>query len=106
MLIPKPTRTRDKPYLIWLRDFPCAFCKAPPPSEASHIRLLSQSGTGLKPSDSRALPSCHACHMKAHQGERTFYGDKLDYYINLAESLYAAQPNKELAQWLLVGSKK
>jgi hypothetical protein len=102
----KNRRIRNKKHILWLREMPCAFCKAPPPSEASHIRLLSQSGTGLKPSDNRALPSCHTCHMEAHRiGERSFYGDNLDAAIKLAERLYERTGRKDECLWLMVGWK-
>lgn len=100
----KTVRIRDKAHLIWLRDLPCAFCRLPPPSEASHIRLLSNSGVAIKPADNRALPSCHACHMTAHRiGERTFYGNDLDAAIRLAEDLYENTGDTEKASWLMLG---
>lgn len=63
MLFPKPQTIRDEKYLAWLRKQPCAFCFAPPPSEASHH---GKHGIGIKPSDHEALPACRRCHQRHH----------------------------------------
>jgi hypothetical protein len=60
---PKPKTVRDPQYLEWLRRRPCVFCKAPPPSEASHH---GKRGMGLKPSDHEALPLCRVHHQRWH----------------------------------------
>lgn len=59
----KPKTPRSEAYRAWLRTQPCAFCRAPPPSEVSHH---GQHGTGLKASDWEALSSCRPCHRTHH----------------------------------------
>ena len=104
MLLPKSPKIRNKKHLVWLRELPCAFCKSPAPSEASHIRLHGMAGVGMKSSDSRALPSCHECHMEAHRlGERTFYGGDLEEAIKLSERLYERTGQTDQALWMLIG---
>ena len=102
----KQPRIRDKKHLMFLRELPCAFCKAPPPSEASHIRLFSNSGVGIKPADNRALCACHACHAESHRiGERKFYGENIGADIKLAERLYERTGQTDQCIWLMVGWK-
>ena len=57
----------DSAYLAWLREQPCMNCNTPPPSEAAHVRRVSNgAGMGIKPEYS-AIPLCHACHGGQHQ---------------------------------------
>lgn len=98
----KQPKIRDKSHIVRLRELPCLTCKRSP-SEASHIRLKANAGMRQKPSDSRALPLCHSCHMRSHDGERTFWGDGLDDAIQLAEDLYKVTGNKDKAMWLMLG---
>lgn len=97
----KSTRIRDRKHLDWLRELPCVRCSSGG-SEASHIRLMSNSGTGLKPSDDRALPLCHRCHMASHSGEKTFWGFKIDQAIELAQELYKVTGDRSAAIKLIL----
>ncbi len=105
----KPRRIRDRRHLDWLRELPCLRCLKDHPSpsivinfsldtEPAHIRLKSQSGTAIKPSDDLAIPLCYQHHHIQHQrGERTFWGDNLDKAISLAKSLYEVSGNRKAA---------
>ena len=62
--VPHTGPVRDAEYLGWLRDLPCTFCGAAPPSEPSHHGLH---GTGTKAGDDLALPSCRPCHDRHHR---------------------------------------
>lgn len=65
---------RSRAYLAWLRQQPCVGCKRAPAGVAAHVRIGGGGGTGLKPSDFRAVPMCHDCHTWQHAtGERTFW---------------------------------
>jgi len=81
-------------HLAWLRTLPCSVpkCRAPAPSEAHHVRLGTDGGTGLKPSDKWAVPLCHRHHRQLHQvGQVTF------------NSLHAIDLKTE-AEWLAARS--
>ena len=52
----------DKKRLERIREMPCIVCGAPPPSEATHLRLGHVAGTGIKPPDVLTVPQCRKCH--------------------------------------------
>lgn len=79
---------RDKHHLEFIRDLPCCKCLKCP-SDPAHIRIGTDGGTGLKPSDCWVVPLCRECHSKQHMnGERTFWGPYLDRAKDLAADLY------------------
>lgn len=53
-------------YLAFVRELPCARCKAPPPSDPHHF---GPRGVGEKCDDYRTVPLCRLCHHMAHRGE-------------------------------------
>lgn len=71
---------RDADYLGWLRSQPCAFCKAKPapesPTQAAHVRRVSEgSGMGIKP-EYCAVPLCVEHHLLQHQKGEVELGGK------------------------------
>jgi len=64
---------RDSNYLAWIRKQQCIKCYRKP-CEAAHQRILGNGGTGIKPPDHDAVPLCHDCHVKEHNGCLTFWG--------------------------------
>lgn len=50
---------RAPAYLAFVRELPCAVCRAPAPSEAHHF---GPHGTGTKTDDTRVVPLCTSCH--------------------------------------------
>ena len=65
-------------HLAWLRGFQCIVrgCKNEP-VEAAHVRVGTDGGTGMKPSDVWAVPVCREHHRSSsgsihYAGERTF----------------------------------
>ena len=86
---------RSDKHLKFIRSLPCCVCRAKPPSEAAHIRLGSDGGMGLKPSDKFTVPLCHMCHSRQHQtGERTFWGN-MEFILIQALALYAVSGDWE-----------
>lgn len=62
----------------WVRGFACSFCghmgTERNPIEAAHVRLGTNGGTSLKPSDKWCVSLCADCHARQHKvGERTFW---------------------------------
>ena len=81
------TVLRDRKHLDWLRELPCVKCGMKE-SVGAHIRKYGDGGTGMKPSDDRAIPLCGVCHDFQHRcGELTFYKDVWKA-IYLAKGLY------------------
>lgn len=71
-LVKRP-RVKDAKYLKAIRKLPCLRCQQTP-SQAAHVRIGSNAGTGLKPDDRRTVPLCHKHHMEQHsRGEKTFW---------------------------------
>lgn len=88
MLIPKLKPKRSQKHLSFIRKLPCCVCRVSGNTEAAHVRIGTQGGTGIKPSDEFTVPLCVYCHRKSHQiGERTFWGD-IDRVINLSRFLW------------------
>ena len=70
----KTKNWRSPKHLEWLREQRCLCCNRCPRSEAAHIRIGTDGGMGLKPSDYWATPLCSECHGYQHlAGERTFW---------------------------------
>lgn len=66
---------RDRKFLDWLRDQPCAVTMAPPPSDPAHtFKSTGGGGMGLKSGDCYAVPLSHAEHDKQGRvGELTYW---------------------------------
>lgn len=108
---------KDSDFLDYLRLRRCAYCGAPAPSEAAHVRrIASGAGTGEKPPYS-AIPLCHEHHAAQHnQGESVLGGkewfnkQRIKYlqewcWNSLKEQLafdsWAEVPPKTLAIWAI-----
>lgn len=96
-LVKRP-RVKDAKYLKAIRKLPCLCCQQTP-SQAAHVRIGSNAGTGLKPDDRRTVPLCHKHHMEQHSlGEYTFWGRvslDLDGIEAIMDALRAAYPDIE-----------
>ena len=75
---------RSPGHLAFIRCLPCVGCGRSAPSESAHIRIGTDGGMGLKPSDRYCVPLCGGftpcCHVVQHAvGERTFWASlKID----------------------------
>lgn len=90
MLIPKPSKIRDKKHLAFLRTLPCVRYGSSP-SQAAHIRIGTDGATGMKPSDSYCVPLSHIAHSDQHKwGELTFWSGQMgvEWAVELAQQLY------------------
>jgi len=60
---------RSEAHKAFIRSLPCAarneHCGGP--IEAAHVRMGSDGGTGLKPSDSYVVPLCNKHHAAQHK---------------------------------------
>ena len=85
----KTPKFRSEKHLKFVRSLPCMVC-ACMPSQAAHIRMFTDGGTSLKPSDHYTVPLCHKCHQEQHRiGELAFWGgeDLIQRVIQFAVSL-------------------
>jgi hypothetical protein len=90
---------RSEQHKAFVRSLPCAVrnldCDGP--IEAAHVRMGSDGGTGMKPSDCYIVPLCHYHHNhEQHRlGERVFWKDKDPH--ELAAALWENSGVKVLA---------
>lgn len=69
----QPLRSRQ--HTRYVEGFCCCVCGSASGVKAAHLRLRTDGGEGLKPSDAWTTPLCFACHITdQHQkGERGFW---------------------------------
>ena len=85
----KPDLRRRVQHLAFVRQLPCVACGKAAPSEAAHVRIGTDGGTGMKPGDRYAVPLCTACHAKQHWiGELTFWSALRIDPLNVASRLW------------------
>ena len=90
MQAPKPIRWESEKYKAFIRPKACIFCGQPGPSEPHHIRDITLSGTGTKPSDGFCVPACDKCHDADQAGDnfhRTYVNLKREIILLLIEYL-------------------
>ena len=71
---PKPEFRRRAQHLAFVRQISCVVCGKAAPSEAAHVRLGTDAGVGIKPSDRYSVSLCTSCHELQHRfGELRFW---------------------------------
>lgn len=77
---------RDKRHLDFIRSLECVLC-ASPYVEAAHLRMGTDGGMGMKPSDSFSLPLCSAHHRCQHHISEPKFWEEWEPHA-LAEKLW------------------
>ena len=92
----KPVRVRSRAHLDWVRTLPCAACgQSWRDSDPAHVRIGTDGGTGLKPSDRWVVPLCHPHHAEQHRiGERSFAARHGLDLKAVAERVWNASPHR------------
>lgn len=88
----RETRFRSQRHLKHVRSFACCACDADAPIEAAHLRIGTDGGMGLKPSDLYCTPLCRDCHAKQHMGEVTFWREVGKDPLEIIEELIRTSP--------------
>lgn len=93
---------RDEKHLAAVRRCPCLACGfdngGAGCGEAHHLRKGAKAGMGQKPSDYRAIPLDHSCHMKEHEGTDTFWkahGFTFEHLESIMAELKGLSPDVE-----------
>ena len=91
----RPSRECPK-HLAWVRSLPCAVKGCRRKSQAHHVRTAQNSGTGMKPPDSAAVPLCLVHHSESHNvGRDTFEATHGVNLMTMADNLAAMSPHLE-----------
>lgn len=94
----KPKRTarwRSPAHRSWVRSHACCACGSSQNIECSHVRLGTDGGMGLKPSDEWTISLCRTCHSMSHNvGEATFARENKIDLKALAQEFIKKSPHK------------
>lgn len=98
--IPKPEKKADKgrrspAHRKWVSGHACCACGSMTAIECAHVRVGTDGGTGMKPSDRWTISLCRQCHEEQHYiGEPSFEAKhKIDMKA-LAEAFFRASPHR------------
>src|SRR5437764_1474214 len=96
---PKPEFRRRAQHLAFVRQLSCVACGKAAPSEAAHVRLGTDGGAGIKPSDRYSVSLCPSCHELQHRfGELRFWSVLRIDPLNIAMRLWTVSGNVEAAE--------
>lgn len=91
---------RSARHLKWLRGFCCCVCGDDQQIEAAHIRIGTDGGIGIKPSDAWAVPLDSGCHARQHRiGEKTFWAGYGKDPHKLAMEFAAKSPDADVREF-------
>ena len=69
----KDVGKRSPAHRAFVRSHACCACGSQSAIECAHVRVGTDGGTGIKPSDRWCISLCKSCHADQHRmGERTF----------------------------------
>lgn len=86
---------RSPAHRKWVRSHACCACGSETAIECAHVRVGTDGGMGIKPSDIWCISLCRDCHSEQHQlGEPVF---EVKYGIDmkdLARAFFKASPHR------------
>lgn len=69
----KDAGKRSPAHRSWVRGHACCACGSQTAIECAHVRVGTDGGTGIKPSDRWCISLCKDCHCEQHiLGEQSF----------------------------------
>jgi hypothetical protein len=96
---PKPEFRRRAQHLAFVRQLSCVACGKAAPSEAAHVRLGTDAGMGIKPSDRYSVSLCASCHELQHRfGELRFWSVLRIDPLNIALRLWTVSGDLEAGE--------
>jgi hypothetical protein len=79
----------------WVRGHACSACGTETAIECAHVRIGTDGGTGIKPSDKWCISLCKDCHARQHQiGEAAFEAETHINMKALAEMFFRISPHR------------
>lgn len=86
---------RSPAHRAWVRGFACCACGSTQAIEVAHVRVGTDGGMGIKPSDKWCISLCKDCHAQQHQqGEQTFERAHNINMKGLALEFFRASPHR------------
>lgn len=102
--IPKNSGRADKAkrspaHRSFVRSHACCACGSMTAIECAHVRIGTDGGTGIKPSDCWTISLCRDCHARQHQiGETAFEREKNINMKALAQAFVRASPKRKMLE--------
>lgn len=88
-------KRRSPAHRAWVRGFACCACGSETAIECAHVRLGTDGGTSMKPSDRWCISLCRDCHSEQHRiGEVSFAHHHKINLKALAEEFFAKSPHR------------
>ena len=86
---------RSPAHRKWVRGHACSACGSMTAIECAHVRVGTDGGTGLKPSDKWCISLCRDCHAEQHiLGEQSFESVRGINLKALAEAFFRQSPHR------------
>lgn len=86
---------RSPAHRAWVRGHACSACGSQSGIECAHVRIGTDGGVGIKPSDRWCISLCKNCHAQQHMiGETSFSAVWKINMKALAEEFYRASPHR------------
>ena len=96
---PKPEFRRRGQHLAFVKLLSCVACGKAAPSEAAHVRLGTDGGVGIKPSDRYSVSLCTSCHELQHRfSELRFWSVLRIDPLNVALRLWTVSGDLEAGE--------
>ena len=104
---PKPEFRRRAQHLAFVRQLSCVACGKAAPSEAAHVRLGTDAGMGIKPSDRYSVSLCTSCHELQHRfGELRFWSVLRIDPLNVALRLWTVSGDLEAGERIVFRARQ
>ena len=85
---------RSPGHRAFVRRHACCACGSTVAVECAHVRVGTDGGMGIKPSDWWCVSLCKECHQEQHRGEVTFWKHAKMNPLELADAFYRASPHR------------
>lgn len=91
----KDVGKRSPAHRAFVRSHACCACGSLTAIECAHVRVGTDGGTGIKPSDRWCLSLCKDCHSRQHQiGEPAFEKEAGIKMKDLAAEFFKRSPHR------------
>lgn len=91
----KDAGKRSPAHRAFVRSHACSACGDTAAIECAHVRVGTDGGVGIKPSDRFTISLCKPCHSLQHQlGEREFEKRRGINMKALAEEFFRRSPHR------------